>query len=104
MDVVVIYCTVPSKKIAENLAKTLVKQKLAACVSIVDKVNSYFSWDGNLCNEKEFLLMIKARRTSFEKIRFIIEEEHPYNVPEIISLPIIDCSEEYLRWLAHETE
>lgn len=104
MDIIVIYCTVPDKKTAEKIAKTLVKEKLAACVSIVDKIQSFFAWDGNLCDEKELLLMIKTKRTNFDKIRFLIEEQHPYNVPEVIALPVVNCSEEYMRWLVHETE
>ena len=104
MDIIVIYCTVPDKKTAEKIAQVLVKEKLAACVSIVDKVQSFFSWDGNLCNEKELLLMIKTKRANYDKIRFIIEEQHPYNVPEVIALPVVNCSEEYMRWLVHETE
>ncbi|MBQ6517038.1 divalent-cation tolerance protein CutA [bacterium] len=104
MDIIVIYCTVPDKKTAEKIAKVLVKEKLAACVSVVDKVQSFFSWDGNLCDEKELLLMIKTKRTNFDKIRFLIEEQHPYNVPEIIAIPVVNCSEEYMRWLAHETD
>jgi len=104
MDIIVIYCTVPDKKTAEKIAKVLVEEKLAACVSIVDKIQSFFAWDGNLCNEKELLLIIKTKRTNFDKIRFLIEEQHPYNVPEIIALPVVNCSEEYMRWLAHETE
>ena len=104
MDIIVIYCTVPDKKTAEKIAQVLVKEKLAACVSVVDKVQSFFSWEGNLCNEKELLLMIKTKRTNYDKIRFMIEEQHPYNVPEIIALPVVNCSEEYMRWLVHETE
>ena len=104
MDIILIYCTVPDKKTAEKIAKVLVEEKLAACVSIVDKIQSFFAWDGNLCNEKELLLIIKTKRTNFDKIRFLIEEQHPYNVPEIIALPVVNCSEEYMRWLAHETE
>ena len=104
MDIIVIYCTVPNKKTAEKIAQILVKEKLAACVSVVDKVQSFFSWEGNLCNEKELLLIIKTKRTNYDKIRFMIEEQHPYNVPEIIALPVVNCSEEYMRWLVHETE
>lgn len=104
MDIIVIYCTVPDKKTAEKIAQILVKEKLAACVSVVDKVQSFFSWEGNLCNEKELLLIIKTKRTNYDKIRFMIEEQHPYNVPEIIALPVVNCSEEYMRWLVHETE
>lgn len=104
MDIVVIYCTVPSKKQAEQIAKTLLKNKLAACVSLIDKVVSHFNWEGELCKENEVLMMIKTRRENYTKIKLVIESMHDYTVPEIIAVPIVDCSEEYMKWLIQETE
>ncbi len=104
MDIIVIYCTVPSKKIAKDITKILMKHKLAACVSMLDNVRSVFSWDGEICEEKEILLMIKTRRTNYGKVKLVIEDVHSYSVPEIIALPIVDCSEDYLKWLVKETE
>lgn len=104
MDIIVVYCTVPNKKIAKEIAHTLMRHKLAACVSMIENVKSVFSWDGEVCEEKEILLMIKTRRTNYGKIKIYIEEVHPYTVPEVIALPIVDCSEDYLRWLVKETE
>ena len=71
---------------------------------MVDKVTSKFSWEGEICEENEVLMMIKTRRTNYAKIKLVIEDMHPYSVPEIIALPIIDCSEDYLKWLIKETE
>ena len=104
MDIIVIYCTVPNKKIAKDITKIIMKHKLAACVSMIENVKSIFSWDGEICEEKEILLMIKTRRTNYGKIKLVIEEMHSYTVPEIIALPIVDCSEDYLKWLVRETE
>lgn len=104
MDIIVIYCTVPSKKLANNITKVLMKHKLAACVSMVDNVKSVFSWDGEICEEKEILMMIKTRRANYGKVKLVIEDMHSYSVPEIIALPIVDCSEDYLKWLVKETE
>ena len=104
MDIIVIYCTVPDKKLAKDITKILMKHKLAACVSMVENVKSVFSWDGEICEEKEILLMIKTRRANYGKIKRVIEDMHSYTVPEIIALPIIDCSEDYLKWLVRETE
>ncbi len=104
MDIIVVYCTVPDKKIAKDITKVLMKHKLAACVSLVENVRSTFSWDGELCEEKEHLMMIKTRRANYAKIKLAIEEMHSYTVPEIIALPIVDCSEDYLKWLIKETE
>lgn len=104
MDIVVIYCTVPQKKIAKDITKVLMKHKLAACVSMIENVKSVFSWDGEICEEKEVLLMIKTRRAHYGKVKLVIEDINPYTVPEIIALPIIDCSGDYLKWLVKETE
>lgn len=104
MDIIVINCTVPNKKIAKDITKVLMKHKLAACVSMIDNVRSVFSWDGEVCEEKEVLLMIKTRRSNYAKIKLVIEDLHSYSVPEIIALPIVDCSEDYLKWLVKETE
>ena len=104
MDIIVIYCTVPNKKLAKTITKVLMKHKLAACVSMIDNVRSTFSWDGEICEEKEVLLIIKTRRANYGKVKLVIEDLHTYNVPEIIALPIVDCSKEYLQWLAHETQ
>ena len=61
-------------------------------------------WEGKVEKSKEILMMIKTRRTNYAKIKLVIEDIHPYFVPEIIALPIIDCSEDYLKWLVSETE
>ena len=103
MDIILINCTVPNKKIAQEIATKLVKQRLAACVNMADKVESYFSWDGEFCKEREVHLTIKTIRENFEQINLLINEMHPYNVPEVIAVPVINCSEEYMQWIAHET-
>ena len=104
MDIVVIYSTVPNKKMAKEITRILMKHKLAACVTMMDNVRSVFSWDGEVCEEKEVLLMIKTRRSHYGKVKLVIEDVNSYVVPEIIALPIIDCSEDYLKWLVKETE
>ena len=64
MDAIVIYCTVPDKRVAKEISKHLIKHRLAACISAVDKVESMFSWDGEIEHEKEVLLIIKTLRTT----------------------------------------
>ena len=103
MDAVVIFCTVPNKAEAKKISNALVSERLAACVSTVDKISSIFSWNGELCSESELLLVIKTRAELFDKIEAVIKAFHSYNVPEIIALPIITGSKEYLGWIEHET-
>lgn len=104
MEYIVIYCTVPNKKEGREIAKTLVENELAACVNIIDKIESVFSWNGELTEEKEALLMIKTRKELFTRINHTIQKLHSYNVPEVISIPIVEADETYLKWIAHETQ
>ena len=103
VDIVLIYCTVPNKRQAKCIAKTLVKNRLAACVGMTNDVTSFFSWEGEFCKEKEVLLTIKTRRDYFQKVKLVIESMHDYSVPEIIAVPVVDCGEEYAKWLEKET-
>lgn len=104
MEFIVIYCTVPNKKEGKEIAKALVEKKLAACVNIVEKMESVFSWDGEICEEHEALMIIKTRKELFERIRIRIQDMHSYNVPEIIAMPIVEADETYLKWIEHETK
>ena len=103
MEAVVIFCTVPNKDEAKKISEALLKEKLAACVSTVDKVSSMFLWNEELCKENELLLIIKTKKELFEKIEAVIKAFHSYNVPEIIALPVILGSQDYLGWIEHET-
>ncbi|MDD3435984.1 MAG: divalent-cation tolerance protein CutA [Candidatus Gastranaerophilales bacterium] len=104
MEFIVIYSTVPNKNEGKKIAKALVEHHLAACVNLIDKVESVFSWDGEICDEKEVLMIIKTKKELFEKVKFIVQKLHSYTVPELIALPIIQADETYLKWIEHETE
>jgi periplasmic divalent cation tolerance protein len=84
---------------SEQLAKTLVEERLAACVNIMPNVRSVYSWEGKICNETEELLVIKTNRSMWDALRERVEQLHSYDVPEIISLPIEDGHKPYLDWL-----
>lgn len=103
MEFIIIYCTVPNKKEGKIIAKSLIENNLAACINVIDKIESTFSWDGELCEETEAMMIIKTKKVLFEEIRTSIKELHSYNVPEIIALPIVEADETYLKWIAHET-
>ncbi|MBQ3311002.1 divalent-cation tolerance protein CutA [bacterium] len=103
MEAIVIFCTVPDKSEAKKISNALVSEHLAACVSTVDKVNSVFSFNNEMCSENELLLIIKTRPELFDKIEAVIKALHSYNIPEIIALPIVTSSKDYLGWLKHET-
>jgi len=104
MEFIVIYCTVPNKKEGKEIARLLLENKLVACVNIIDKMESVFSWDGEICEEKEALLIIKTKKELFKRINHLIQKKHSYTVPEVIALPIIEADETYLKWVEHETK
>ena len=96
---IVIFITAANKKEARKIAGGLVKNKLAPCVNIVDKIESVFFWDGKINRAKEVLLMVKSRKDKFKKIADFVKANHSYQVPEIISLPITSGLAYYLRWV-----
>ena len=100
---IVVYCTVP-KEDAPFLAEKILYQKLAACINIVDEVNSMFFWQREMKNEKESLLIIKTKQSVFERLERFITKNHPYDVPEIIAMPIVNANLDYLNWLDDEVK
>ncbi len=93
----VLFCTASMEE-SEQIAKTLVKERLAACVNVT-AVQSYYRWQGELCTDKEALLIIKTGKSCVKKIIARIKEVHSYDVPEIIALPIIAGYDKYLEWV-----
>lgn len=100
---IVIYCTTPSKDVAVKIADHLVPSKLAACVSIIEGLTSIYSWQGKIVKDQECLLIIKTNDKLFDKIRSEILAHHPYEVPEIIALPIQNGHDAYLHWMSENT-
>jgi len=96
----IILCTTPAGE-SEKIARALVKKRLVACVNI-SRVNSYFRWEGKLCDEKEDLLIIKTKRVKIGEIIERIKELHPYELPEVIAIPIIEGYDKYLAWMDEE--
>lgn len=98
-DEIVIFITTGSIKEAQHIGKKLVESKLAACVNIVPSVESLFHWKGELCEEEETLMILKSVRKNLDEIITNVKSLHSYDVPEVIALPIIGGSEEYLNWV-----
>lgn len=95
----VVLCTAPSKEAAQKIADTLISKKLCACANIVSGVLSTFFWQGEVCSEEEVLLIIKTSGSLYEALEQTIKEIHPYDLPEIIALPIVAGSKECLEWV-----
>lgn len=98
-DYLVILVTTAHKKEAERIASALIEQKLIACANILSGISSIFRWKGKICREQEAILIMKTTFEKFEDIVAKIKELHSYEVPEIISLPVIKGNKDYLDWV-----
>jgi len=98
-DKIVVLVTVPNRRDGQKISRRLVESKLAACVNMTSNIQSVYRWEGKVTNDREFLLVIKSSRRLFSKIRDAVRKLHRYTTPEIICLPIVDGSEEYLNWI-----
>lgn len=92
-----------SEEEAKKIANVLVEKKIAACVNIVKDVQSVFRWKGKQSQENEVLLIIKTKGKQFKDVEAEVKNLHSYEVPEIIALPIIAGSKDYLFWVDSET-
>ncbi len=100
-DHLVVLVTAESGEQARQLARQLLQNRLAACVNFVP-VESMFLWQGAIQEEKEVLMIIKTRSGSFDDLMAAIKSAHSYDTPEIIGMPIVVGSREYLKWIDHE--
>ena len=97
----IVLTTCPDKACAERIAQTLVEEGLAACVNILPPMHSIYRWKGKIEQATEQLLVIKSTVARFPAIRERIQALHPYELPEIIAVPIADGLPGYLAWLSH---
>jgi periplasmic divalent cation tolerance protein len=98
-DFIVIYVTVGAAEEAGRIARALVEDRLAACVNQLPGVRSTYRWQGEVEQSNEELLIIKTRRDLLTSVHRRVRELHSYDLPELIALPVVDGSGEYLQWL-----
>ncbi len=97
-----VLCTCPDAA-APELARTLVEERLAACVNIVAGVRSIYRWDGEICDDAEVLLVMKTAADRLEALIARAVQDHPYDCPEVIALPIEAGHAGYLDWVTAQT-
>lgn len=100
---ILVLTTFPDIDTAQRLAESLVQEKLAACVNITPAGRSIYQWQGKICNEAEHIAVIKTTNDRYQQLEDFIQQQHPYELPEIISTPINNGSEKYLDWLTTNT-
>ncbi len=103
-DALVVLVTAPSAEKAAELGRAVVSERLAACASVVPGLRSIYWWEGKVQDEAEALLLLKSTRARFDALRDRVLELHPYQVPEVVALPVEAGSRAYLEWIAKETE
>jgi len=98
-DLQIVLCTVPDQETAEMIASALVSERLAACVNILPGVTSLYRWQGSVEQSEELLLIVKTRQAVWPMLEAQIQALHPYELPEIIAVPIKTGEAEYIQWL-----
>jgi periplasmic divalent cation tolerance protein len=95
--------TAASRKDARRIAALLVRERLAACVQVLGPITSTYCWKGGIETTREWLCLAKTRKSLFTQVESAIRDVHPYEVPEILALPVVAGSLAYLDWLDRET-
>lgn len=103
-DVIIVLVTTGAEEEAEKIARTLVEERLVACVNIINPIRSIYRWEGKIQDDREWLLVIKTRQAHFAAVETRVKALHSYQVPEVIALPITAGSEPYLEWVRKETK
>ncbi len=96
----VILTTVDSQDAAERIADEVLKNRLAACVQVIGPIRSKYWWKGSIESSEEYLILIKSRKNLYKEVEDLIREIHPYEIPEIIALPVEEGLEDYLKWMS----
>ncbi len=103
-NVLIVLTNCPDADVADRIARTLVEQKLAACVNRLPAVDSVYRWQGAVERAMEVPLLIKTTRERLPEVQEAIRALHPYEVPEIVAIPVIAGLPAYLRWVVDETQ
>lgn len=103
MEHIQVMTTVERQEDAEQIARTLVENRLAACVQVLGPIASTYHWQGSIESSREWLCLAKSRASLYAQIEEAIRKVHPYQVPEILALPIVAGSQSYLQWIDQET-
>ena len=97
-----VFTTTEKKEDAKKIARAVVEKRLAGCIQTLGPIVSTYWWKGNVETAEEWLCLLKSKRALYEELEKTIKEIHPYEIPEIIAIPIVAGSKDYLEWLGNE--
>lgn len=100
---IVVLVTVGSEREAETIATVLLEERLAACVNVTSPVRSLYRWEGRIADDREWQLIIKTQARLFEALAARVRALHSYDVPEVIALPVLAGTADYIDWIQNET-
>lgn len=103
MPAIIIHCSCPDRASAERIARALVEESLAACVQVLPGMRSTYRWQGTIEESEEVLLLAKTRRERWHEVERRVRELHPYTVPELLAVDVVEGHAPYLAWLAEGT-
>lgn len=101
--VMVVLCTFPSPEVARQIGTLMVKRQLAACVNLVPGIESIYTWEGRICAEAEVLGIFKVALERIDALKEALIEAHPYEVPEVVGVPVTAGSAPYLDWVQRQS-
>jgi len=103
MAELIVFITAPNEDEAVKISGGLVEARLAGCVNIVRNIRSIYNWEGKIEDDTEVLMIAKTQKHLFDSLMKKVKELHSYTVPEIIAMPVVEGSEDYLKWLREVT-
>jgi periplasmic divalent cation tolerance protein len=103
MSALIVITNTPDRDVALKIARALIELKLAACVNILAECTSIYRWQGELETATEVPLMIKTRAAIYDDVEAAIKSLHPYELPEIVAVPIVRGLSDFLEWISAET-
>jgi len=98
-----VFMTAPSEETAAHIARSLVEDRLAACVQVLPGITSFYRWEGKIEEAAEWLILAKTTAERFDELKAKIESIHPYEIPEIVAVEVADGAQNYLKWVEEET-
>ena len=102
-DTLMVFTNAPDRAVAMKLAQALVEQRLAACVNVLSGCTSVYRWDGAVETADEVPVLLKTRASRYAEVEAVIRKLHPYELPEIVAVPVVHGLTDYLDWVSEQT-